>query len=157
MTLTTPTEALALNASVLQTNTIMTSIYNNMLIERATTVYENPFIGPAISNNPLSFPPFDMYGGSTGYKYASICVLGLMTGIPAPTNTPVPYLCLQFSNDTYNWYGDGQYPNLLATGTANEYTFTMLATNVATRYVRLWCINTFSALERVEINLQTRN
>ena len=128
--------ALALDATTISTNSKLDELIALGTVASVTTNVGGSTI---VIDTPIT-TGFDMWEGTPAAPfYSKFCVMGQLSSVPDFTSTtPLKYLCLQYSNDNTNWFGDGQYPSLLYTGTTGVYTFIFLASGVATRYVRVW-------------------
>jgi hypothetical protein len=128
--------ALALDATTTSTNSKLDELIALGTVASVTTNVGGSTI---IVDTPIT-TGFDMWEGTPAAPfYSKFCVMGQLSSVPEFTSTtPLKYLCLQYSNDNTNWFGDGQYPSLLYTGTTGVYTFIFLASGIATRYVRVW-------------------
>lgn len=130
---------------------------------RLTLIYGTKAVSTAnaaINIQPVAPFYWDMFGGGTSFKYRSITVFGNVSNMPIAFTQSTSIIALQYSNDTTNWYGDGQYPILQlssgAFGNINAVvTFSMVGASVYARYVRLWATAATYTINRLEVNFLT--
>lgn len=93
--------------------------------------------GTAIPNTTVDlYATLPFEPATSQFYYNSVSVLGTISGI---TNTTIPQLCFQYSNDDTLWFGDGLYPTLLLVS-GTTYSFAFQRTGMPARYVRLFAM-----------------
>lgn len=133
-------------------NSTQWNTYNSTQVITPFTV-TGTFPLSVAANGPIPNTTIDLFAtlpftpSTSQFYYNSVAVLGTLNGI---TNTAIPQISFQYSNDNTTWFGDGLYPTLLLQS-GTTYTFAFQRTGMPARYVRLWAMTALT-IQSIVIN-----